>query len=174
MVSTCLCPSIPGYSELNGHTEREKKQALEVGEWERKKGRCTASERLRDPPPVSQGHKEMPQSSTLGFTVASATLVPSGPQGPGAASTSTWWGGGRGPSRWVGQSRAHVRYLPLSHPGSGVEDPVGEVSVHVELFTHPGTGEQKVTVKGEWCGERGDQMRAHLSQGGWELVCVFL
>ncbi|CAO2612488.1 Protein unc-13 homolog A, partial [Lemmus lemmus] len=31
--------------------------------------------------------------------------------------------------------------------GSGVEDPVGEVSVHVELFTHPGTGEQKVTVK---------------------------
>lgn len=35
----------------------------------------------------------------------------------------------------------------LSHPGSGVEDPVGEVSVHVELFTHPGTGEQKVTVK---------------------------
>ncbi|XP_029336357.1 protein unc-13 homolog A isoform X2 [Mus caroli] len=34
-----------------------------------------------------------------------------------------------------------------SAQGSGVEDPVGEVSVHVELFTHPGTGEQKVTVK---------------------------
>ncbi|KAM6465817.1 protein unc-13 homolog A isoform 2-T2 [Liasis olivaceus] len=34
-----------------------------------------------------------------------------------------------------------------STQGSGVDDPVGEVSVHVELFTHPGTGEHKVTVK---------------------------
>ncbi|XP_071988876.1 protein unc-13 homolog B isoform X3 [Engystomops pustulosus] len=35
------------------------------------------------------------------------------------------------------------------HPekGSGVEDPVGEVSIQIDLFTHPGTGEQKVTVK---------------------------
>ncbi|MEE6517215.1 hypothetical protein FKM82_027286 [Ascaphus truei] len=32
--------------------------------------------------------------------------------------------------------------------GSGVEDPVGEVSIQIDLFTHPGTGEQKVTVKG--------------------------
>ncbi|XP_053556991.1 protein unc-13 homolog B [Bombina bombina] len=31
--------------------------------------------------------------------------------------------------------------------GSGVEDPVGEVSIQIDLFTHPGTGEQKVTVK---------------------------
>uniref|UniRef100_A0A2K6T332 Unc-13 homolog A n=1 Tax=Saimiri boliviensis boliviensis TaxID=39432 RepID=A0A2K6T332_SAIBB len=34
-----------------------------------------------------------------------------------------------------------------SAQGTGVEDAVGEVSVHVELFTHPGTGEHKVTVK---------------------------
>lgn len=42
--------------------------------------------------------------------------------------------------------------LPSSfcHEGSGVDDPVGEVSVHVEFFTHPGTSDHKVTVKGQW------------------------
>ncbi|NXI32967.1 UN13A protein, partial [Zosterops hypoxanthus] len=35
---------------------------------------------------------------------------------------------------------------PLSVTGSGVDDPVGEVSIHVELLTHP-SGEHKVTVK---------------------------
>uniref|UniRef100_A0A8C3USS8 Unc-13 homolog A n=1 Tax=Catharus ustulatus TaxID=91951 RepID=A0A8C3USS8_CATUS len=31
--------------------------------------------------------------------------------------------------------------------GAGVDDPVGEVSIHVELLTHPSSGEHKVTVK---------------------------
>ncbi|MGH0179436.1 UNVERIFIED_CONTAM: hypothetical protein FKN15_016539 [Acipenser sinensis] len=37
--------------------------------------------------------------------------------------------------------------LLAAQTGSGVDDPVGEVSIHVEIFTHPNTGEHKVTVK---------------------------
>lgn len=40
------------------------------------------------------------------------------------------------------------RYFVLS--GSGADDAVGEVSIHVEIFTHPNTGEHKVTVKGNF------------------------
>lgn len=32
--------------------------------------------------------------------------------------------------------------------GSGVDKSIGEVSVQIELHTHPGNGERKVTVKG--------------------------
>uniref|UniRef100_A0A674ISY4 Unc-13 homolog B n=1 Tax=Terrapene triunguis TaxID=2587831 RepID=A0A674ISY4_9SAUR len=35
----------------------------------------------------------------------------------------------------------------LPDKGSGVDDPVGDVSIQIDLYTHPGTGEHKVTVK---------------------------
>lgn len=47
-------------------------------------------------------------------------------------------------------------HLFICPSGSGVDDPVGEVSIQVDLFTHPGTGEHKVTVKGEWHGLTSD------------------
>ena len=33
-------------------------------------------------------------------------------------------------------------------PGSGVDKPIGEVSIQLELHTQPGSGERKVTIKG--------------------------
>ena len=36
-----------------------------------------------------------------------------------------------------------------SHSGSTEEGTVGEISVQVDLYTHPGTGEQRINVKGE-------------------------
>uniref|UniRef100_A0A8K9Y5F1 Unc-13 homolog A n=1 Tax=Oncorhynchus mykiss TaxID=8022 RepID=A0A8K9Y5F1_ONCMY len=44
-----------------------------------------------------------------------------------------------------------VRYTlnedTLPEKGSGVEEPIGEVVMHVEIYTHPNTGEHKITVR---------------------------
>lgn len=46
------------------------------------------------------------------------------------------------------QTRNGVLTCLVLSAGTGVDDAVGEVSIHVEIFTHPNTGEHKVTVKG--------------------------
>uniref|UniRef100_A0A3B3WJ63 Unc-13 homolog A (C. elegans) n=1 Tax=Poecilia mexicana TaxID=48701 RepID=A0A3B3WJ63_9TELE len=38
-------------------------------------------------------------------------------------------------------------FVQSQNAQTGVDDAVGEVSIHVEVFTHPNTGEHKVTVK---------------------------
>ncbi|CAM9171081.1 unnamed protein product, partial [Bubo scandiacus] len=45
----------------------------------------------------------------------------------------------QGDSRGAGATGTPVS--SLCHTGSGGGDPVGAVSIHVELFTHPGTGD---------------------------------
>uniref|UniRef100_A0A8C7L048 Unc-13 homolog B n=1 Tax=Oncorhynchus kisutch TaxID=8019 RepID=A0A8C7L048_ONCKI len=46
-----------------------------------------------------------------------------------------------------GKARSCLVSLSVCTLGSGVDKPVGEISIQMDLFTHPGTGEHKVTVK---------------------------
>ncbi|NXL65982.1 UN13B protein, partial [Chordeiles acutipennis] len=48
---------------------------------------------------------------------------------------------------FVQTQTAQGKTLLCSWQSSGVDDPVGEVSIQIDLYTHPGTGEHKVTVK---------------------------
>lgn len=41
----------------------------------------------------------------------------------------------------------HISFEKLD--SQNPDESVGEISVQIDLFTHPGTGEHKVTVKGE-------------------------
>ena len=39
-------------------------------------------------------------------------------------------------------------FIDVADTSNAAEGPVGEVSVQVDLKTHPGTGESKITIKG--------------------------